>query len=133
MKRLLFLSTLLASLTLCAACNDDDDLSLELTAADLEQTAWDAHEITYNWQGAIVDESFYILNFQTDTTGKLTELDADGDYLWTLDFSYTVDRKLIAFQGSLTQTWTIIKRTKNEIVMQTFLDNKQVMTLTRKY
>lgn len=131
MKRLLFLSALLASLTWCAACNDDD-LPLELNASSLEQTAWDAHRIAYDGQGAIVGESSYILEFRTDTTGKYTELDANGDYLRTLDFSYTIDRKLIAFQSALTQTWTIIKRTKNEIVMQTFLESKLVMTLTRK-
>ncbi len=81
MKRLLFLSTLLASLTLCAACSDDDDLSLEMTAADLEQTVWNAHKIACDGQGNTVGESFYILEFQTDETGKLTEMNADGEYI----------------------------------------------------
>lgn len=133
MKRLLFLSTLLASLTLCAACSDDDDLSLEMTAADLEQTTWNAHKIAYDGQGDIVNELFYILEFQTDETGKLTEMNADGEYLRTSNFYYTVDRKLIQFQGALTLNWTVTERTKHKIVMQTFLENKFVMTLTRMY
>lgn len=132
MKRLLFLSTLLAGLTLCTACNDDD-LSLEMAAADLEQTTWNAHEVVYDGQGEIVGESHYILDFQTDERGKCTELDADGEYLRTNDFSYTVDRKLIHFQGALTLNWTVTERTKHKIVMQTFLENKFVMTLTRMY
>lgn len=132
MKRLIFLSTLLAGLTLCPACIDID-LSLEMTATDLEQTTWDAHEIAYDGQGNIVGESFYILDFQTDERGKCTELDANGEYLRTNDFYYTVDRKLIHFQGALTLNWTVVERTKHKIVMQTYLENKFVMTLTRQH
>ena len=106
MRRLLFVSTLLAGLTLCSACNDDE-LSLEMTAYDLEQTVWNAHEIAYDGQGNIAGESFYVLEFQTHTTGKCTDQNADGDYLRTNPFSYTVDRKLVSFQGALTLQWTV--------------------------
>ena len=132
MRRLLFVSTLLACLTLCAACSDDE-LSLEMTAYDLEQTVWNAHEVAYDGQGNIAGESFYVLEFQTRTTGKCTEQNADGDYLQTNQFSYTVDRKLVSFQGALTLQWTVTERTKQKIVMQTYLENNLVMTLTRKY
>lgn len=132
MKRLIFLSALLAGLTLCAAC-DDDGLSPEMAAADLEQTVWDAHEVAYDGQGAIAGESFYILEFHTDTTGQCTELDAGGEYLRTNPFTYTVDRKLIGFQGALTLKWTVTERTKRKIVMQAYLENRFVMTLTRQH
>ena len=132
MRRLLFVSTFFACLTLCTACIDVD-LSLEMTANDWEQTTWSAHEVAYDGQGNIAGESFYILEFQTRTTGQCTEQNADGDYLRTNPFSYTVDRKLVSFQGALTLQWTVTERTKQKIVMQTYRENNLVMTLTRKY
>ena len=132
MRRLLFVSTFLACLTLCAACSDDE-LSLEMTANDWEQTTWSAHEVAYDGQGNIAGESFYILEFQTRTTGKCTEQNADGEYGRTNPFNYTVDRKLVSFEGALTLQWTITERTKQKIVMQAYRENKFVMTLTRMY
>lgn len=133
MKRLILFSALLAGLTLCTACSVDVNLSLEMTANDWEQTTWSAREVAYDGQGNVVGERFYILEFQTKTDGKCTEQDANGDYLRTDPFSYTVNSRLIGFQGALTLKLTITERTKQQIVMQAFNENKFVMTLTRMY
>ncbi len=119
-----------------ANCSDDnDDSEPTLTASELLQTTWDVCVRDYDTNGKeILNEEYLIVEFLTETEGKSINGEGSGypsavNYLY-----YHIDKRIITFENSaLVGIWTVIKKSKNRIVLQSYRPKKSVATLTKEY
>lgn len=128
--------TLILSTSLLVSCNEDEiDSEPLLTASELLQTTWNVRVCDYDTDEAeIINEEFLIVEFLTETQGK--SINGKGsDYPSEVnDLYYHIDRKVVTFKNSaLVGNWTIIEKSKNIIVLQSYRPEKSVATLTKQY
>ena len=127
---------LLIRIGLLASCSDDDnDSEPTLTASELFQTTWNACVCDYDADGKeVVNEEYLIVEFLTETQGKSINGEGCGDSSAVWDLYYYIDGKIITFKNSaLVGSWTIISKSKNSIVLQSYRPEKSVATLTKLY
>lgn len=127
---------LLLSIGLLASCsNDDNDSDPTLTASELLQTTWNACVCDYDEDGKeVVHEEYLIVEFLTETQGKSINGEGSGDPSAVWDLYYYIDGRIITFESSaLVGNWTVIEKSKNSIVLQSYRPEKSVATLTKLY
>ena len=127
---------LLLSIGLLASCSDDDnDFDPTLTASELLQTTWNACVCDYDADGKeVVHEEYLIVEFLTETQGKSINGEGSGGPSAVWDLSYYIDGRVITFESSaLVGNWTVIEKSKNSIVLQSYRPEKSVATLTKLY
>lgn len=127
---------LLLSIGLLASCSDDDnDTEPTLTASELLQTTWNACVCDYDADGKeVVNEEYLIVEFLTETQGKSINGESSGDPSAVWDLYYCIDGRIITFKNSaLVGNWTVIEKSKNRIVLQSYRPEKSVATLTKLY
>lgn len=127
---------LLLSIGLLASCSDDDnDSEPTLNASELLQTTWDACVCDYDADGKeVVNEEYLIVEFLTETQGKSINGEGSGEPSVVSDLYYYIDRRIITFKNSaLVGNWTVIEKSKNSIVLQSYRPEKSVATLTKLY
>lgn len=127
---------LLLSIGLLASCSDDDnDTEPTLTASELLQTTWNACVCDYDADGKeVVNEEYLIVEFLTETQGKSINGEGSGDPSSVWDLYYYIDGRIITFESSaLVGNWTVIEKSKNSIVLQSYRPEKSVATLTKLY
>ena len=127
---------LLLSIGLLASCSDDDnDTEPTLTASELLQTTWNACVCDYDADGKeVVNEEYLIVEFLTETQGKSINAEGSGDPSSVWDLYYYIDGRIITFESSaLVGNWTVIEKSKNSIVLQSYRPEKSVATLTKLY
>lgn len=127
---------LLLSIGLLASCSDDDnDSEPTLTASELLQTTWNACVCDYDAAGKeVVNEEYLIVEFLTETQGKSINGEGSGGPSAVWDLSYCIDGRIITFKDSaLVGNWTVIEKSKNRIVLQSYRPEKSVATLTKQY
>lgn len=127
---------LLLSIGLLASCSDDDnDSDPTLTASELLQTTWNACVCDYDADGKeVVHEEYLIVEFLTETQGKSINGEGSGDPSTVWDLYYYIDGRIITFESSaLVGNWTVIEKSKNSIVLQSYRPEKSVATLTKLY
>lgn len=125
---------LLLSIGLLASCSDDDnDTEPTLTASELLQTTWNACVCDYDADGKeVVNEEYLIVEFLTETQGKSINGEGSGDPSSVWDLYYYIDGRIITFESSaLVGNWTVIEKSKNSIVLQSYRPEKSVATLTK--
>ncbi len=129
---------LLLSVGLLAGCSDDnDDSEPTLTASELLQTTWDVCVRDYDTDGKeILNEEYLIVEFLTETEGKSINGEGSGypsavNYLY---YYYQIDKRIITFENSaLVGIWTVIEKSKNRMVLQSYRPKKSVATWTKQY
>lgn len=125
---------LLLSIGLLASCSDDDnDSEPTLTASELLQTTWNACVCDYDAAGKeVVNEEYLIVEFLTETQGKSINGEGSGGPSAVWDLCYYIDGRIITFESSaLVGNWTVIEKSKNRIVLQSYRPEKSVATLTK--
>ena len=125
---------LLLSIGLLASCSDDDnDSEPTLTASELLQTTWNACVCDYDADGKeVVNEEYLIVEFLTETQGKSINGEGSGGPSAVWDLYYYIDGRIITFESSaLVGNWTVIEKSKNCIVLQSYRPEKSVATLTK--
>ena len=127
---------LLLSIGLLASCSDDDnDSDPTLTASELLQTTWNACVCDYDADGKeVVHEEYLIVEFLTETQGKSINGEGSSDPSAVWNLYYYIDGRIITFESSaLVGIWTVIEKSKNSIVLQSYRPEKSVATLTKLY
>lgn len=117
-----------------ASCSDENnDSEPTLTASELLQTTWNACVCDYDAdRKEVVHEEYLIVEFLTETQGKSINGEGSGDPSAVWDLYYYIDDRIITFEDSaLIGNWTVIEKSKNRIVLQSYRPEKSVATLTR--
>ena len=125
---------LLLSIGLLASCSDDDnDSEPTLTASELLQTTWDVCVCDYDVDGKeVINEECLIVEFLTETQGKSINGKGSGYPSEVSDLFYHIDGRIITFKNSaLVGNWTVIEKSKNRIVLQSYRPEKSVAALTK--
>ena len=128
MKKLLYLMAMCIML-LTSACSKDEEEYM-LSANDLEQTTWKATLTSYENDGKIY-KTLYILQFYTKKEGNWVFM--ENDISSPKAFSYTIDRKIILFNGFLDGKWTIMDANSKKIIIQAYCPEKCVIVLEKQY
>ena len=128
MKKLLYLMAMCIML-LTSACSKDEEEYM-LSANDLEQTTWKATLTSYENDGKIY-KTLYILQFYTKKEGNWVFM--ENDISSPKAFSYTIDRKIILFNGFLDGKWTIMDANSKKIIIQAYWPEKCVIVLEKQY
>lgn len=127
---------LLLSVWSLASCSDDNnDSEPTLIASELLQTTWNARVCDYGTDGAeIVNEEYLIVEFLTENQGKSINGEGSGYPSEVSDLYYHIDGRIITFENSaLVGNWTVVEKSKNNIVLQSYRPEKSVATLTKQY
>lgn len=128
--------TLLLSVWSLVSCSDDDnDSEPTLTASEVLQTTWNTCVCDYDIEGKeIVNEEYLIVEFLTENQGKSINGEGSGYPSEVNDLYYHIDGRIITFENSaLVGNWTVIEKSKNNIVLQSYRPEKSVATLTKQY
>lgn len=128
MNKNLLTSLLITLCVLLCSCCNDDELPLELTGDYLNATSWDAVETTTADNGATVSTRF-IMEFTSNQNGHC--IDTYGDNSYAGRFTYTINKTMINFSGSIIGNWTVIERSSSKIVMRSFMPREHRLTLTK--
>lgn len=115
---------------LMSACSKDDEPDQAFTPEYLEATTWDAQLSGTAYPNHTPLSSHFIMQFVSKDSGKCIPAYDDDSYEGS--FIYSITKEMITFNGSFVGNWTVIERTKNKMVLQGFLPNEFILTLTRK-
>ena len=119
-------------MVLTSACNNengiDEDPEIELSTEILEQTTWKATRTVYDYDGKEY-VSHYMLQFLTEKSGTGANLDKEAYG----QFSYSIDKRLFTLSGVYTGDYTIMKATKDKIVLQNYSPERVVIIMEKQY
>lgn len=127
---------LLLSVWSLTSCSDDDnDSEPKLIASELLQTTWKACVCDYDIEGkVVVNEEYLIVEFLTENHGKSINGEGSGYPSEVNDLYYHIDGKIITFGNSaLVGHWTVVEKSKNNIVLQSYRPEKSEATLSKQY
>lgn len=127
MNRLIIPFILIISILL-PACSNDDEPKPEFSAEYLEATTWDA-ELT----GITTPEPYsahFVMQFLSRKNGKCIAAYGNDDYEGS--FTYSINKEMITFNGSIIGNWNVMNQTKKEIVLQSFQPYEYNLILTKK-
>lgn len=135
MKNLLSFLALSIFLLLVCSCSSDDDINLEstLTADELVQTTWNVILCQYDDNGEMTHKEHHIFEFDTDKSGHYINGEGTGYSPVVHKFIYRINKRKIYFDEILAGDWTIIKKNKNEMVLQTYRPEECRAFFTKKY
>lgn len=123
----------LCSLCMLVACgSDNDDMQMQMISAkNLAQTTWDVTRTEYNNDGDDVKLTRrYIVEFVTESYGRLIYLDDDGIPNYADTLKYRINNRIFTIFHN---DWTIVKSTKNRFELQCYIPYKCTYVFTRKY
>lgn len=128
MKRL-FIPFMFIACLIMAACSNEEP-GLNLTPDYLEATTWDA-ELTGTASPIPTPiAAHFVIQFTSKESGKCIPAYDDNTYDGL--FTYSINKDMILFNGSLTGYWSLIERTDNKMVLQSFQPKEFNLVLTKK-
>ncbi len=131
MKKFLLISLcLFCTLAITTSCSNDDTVDTpSFVKGELFQTTWKGQQIIYDEQGNATSVDDFYVEFQEEPTAYYIETGKEEDQ--RRYFKYKIEGKMLYASSEIYGHWTLIKKTKNEMILQAFLPEKSVMTLNR--
>lgn len=123
-KLISFIAIVVALLSV--SCSNDDEPTFG--SKDLIHTTWLGKDVCYEDGQEIASVSF-IVTFLTESEGKYIFVDENGSPTGDGHFTYNIDGDMITFNGAIVGNWTIIERTKDNIILRAFLPKEHKMYL----
>ena len=117
---------------LLSSCDNKEEPTLYLSPSDLVQTTWYGSETSFDNDQETGTINF-ILEFLSSSNGTYIFVDEKGDPYGNGSFKYQIKGKIISFSGAIVGDWTIIERSDQRIVLQAFLPQKHIMSLSKIY
>lgn len=124
----LFIPIIFLVCLVMTACGNDDEPKPEFSAEYLEATVWDA-ELT----GVSTPKPYsahFVMQFLSKKNGKCIAAYGNDDYVG--NFTFSITKEMITFNGSIVGNWNVVKQTKTTIVLQSFQPYELNLVLTKK-
>ncbi len=128
MNKLIILFLFIACI-LMTACSNDDEPKIELTGEYLEATTWDAQLDGSTDPSGYPLSDHFVMQFLTKDSGKC--IPSYGDTAYDGQFTYSITKDMITFNGSIVGNWTVKERNKSKMVLQSFQPNEFTLVLTK--
>lgn len=125
----LIIPFLFIACVLMTACSNDDEPKIELTGEYLEATTWDAQLDCSTYPSDYPLSDHFVMQFLTKDSGKCIPSYGDTDY--DGQFTYSITKDMITFNGSIVGNWTVKELTKSKMVLQSFQPNEFTLVLSR--
>ena len=109
----------------------DKEETFDVTPQTLAQTVWNAEIEYFDENSNATSNNSCNVEFLSETEGKYSEPDMNT----VRRFTYEVDRAIIVIDSGsytlLNGTWHIVKKSKQQILLQGYGPNKALITLDR--
>lgn len=128
MKKLIIPFLFIACL-LITACSNDDEPQIELTGEYLSATTWDVQLEGSTYPNGYPLSDHFVMQFLTKDSGKCIPSYGENDY--DGQFTYSINKDMITFNGSIVGNWTVKERTKTKMTLQSFQPNEFTLVLTK--
>ena len=125
----LLIPFLFVACMIISSCSNDDPMP-EFNAAYLEATTWDAELTGSTYPSHNPISAHFVMQFLTKEKGKCVPTYGDEDY--DGPFTYSITKEMILFNGSITGYWTLIERSNDRMVLQSFQPTEFKLVLTKK-
>ena len=112
---------------------ENGEVEVVLTAQELIQSTWNGCITRYDKDETVGHKEFFIVQFLTESEGKYINGEGSGYPSEVDKLFYQINNRIITFRHSIVGEWTIMEKTKNQIILQAYLPQKHVMILDRKY
>lgn len=125
-------------MVLTSACNNDnengivDEQEFALTPQVLEKTTWNTVCTVYDFDGKEY-VTHCVLQFLTGKNGTATDLDLEGDMIKKISFSYSINGNIFSFNKVFPGDHTIMEATKDKIILQAYLPQRNVIIMEKQY
>lgn len=111
------------------ACSNDDEPKPEISCEYFEATTWDAQLEGSTYPSGYPLSDHFVMQFLTKDRGKCIPSYGDTDY--DGQFTYSITKDMITFNGSIVGNWTVKELTKSKMVLQSFQPNEFTLVLSR--